>query len=297
MTTIEDTKTEAAVVATLAGQALGAESLAVGEVYLVADEDGGTRVIDTDGYAPNPRHKEAKRSVTDAASFVAYVNRHADDHTEVYAHTNSSTVIAVIDSHDEATGDPGWQKHRVSLDLEHSKQWLAWKNADGKLLPQDEFADFIDDQWNDVIDPEPARMIDIARTFQAHTKVNFESAIRDTSGDVKLSFIEDTTAKAGQKGDIEIPARIQLALRPYIGGPIYSIWANFRYRLRGGSVSLGFKLERPELILEAAFADIVTEIRDGKTEKRPSADSSELVETRVHDGIGDVPIFYGRPAA
>lgn len=60
---------------------------------------------------------------------------------------------------------------------------------------------------------------------------------------------------------------------------------------------LGFKLERPELILEAAFADIVSEIRDGKTDKRPNADSSELIETRVHDGIGDVPIFYGRPAA
>jgi uncharacterized protein YfdQ (DUF2303 family) len=299
MTTIEDTKTEAAVVAELADQAAENQRVAisVGEVYLVRGGDGELRIVDTDGYAPNPRHKEAKRSVTDAASFVAYVNRHADDHTEVYAHTNTSKVVAVIDSHDESTGDPGWQKHRVSLDLEHSKQWLAWKNADGQLLAQDEFADFIDDQWNDVIDPEPARMIDIARTFQAHTKVNFESVIRDTSGDVKLSYIEDTAAKAGQKGDIEIPARIQLALRPYIGGPIYSIWANFRYRLRGGSVSLGFKLERPELILEAAFADIVTEIRDGKTEKRANADSSELVETRVHDGIGNVPIFYGRPAA
>ncbi len=293
MTTIEDTKTEAAVVAQIQQQADGEAHVPIhpGELYLIPDSMGGLRQIDTDEYSANPRRKEAKRSVTDAASFVAYLNRHADDHTEVYAHTNSSKVIGVIDSHDEATGDAGWQKHRISLDLEHSKQWLAWTKADGKLLAQDEFADFIDDQWNDVIDPEPARMIDIARTFQAHTKVNFESALRETSGDVKLSYIEDTAAKAGQKGDIEIPARIQLALRPYVGGPIYSIWASFRYRLRGGSVALGFKLERPELILEAAFADIVTEIREGKTDKRDGE------ETRVHDGIGDVPIFYGRPAA
>ena len=209
----------------------------------------------------------------------------------MYAHTNTSKVIAVIDSHDGGGYEAGWQKHRVSLDLEHSKQWIAWKAADGKLFEQDEFADFIDDQWNDVIDPEPARMIDIARTFQAHTKVNFESAIRDQSGDVKLSYVEDTNAKAGQKGDIEIPARIQLALRPYVGGPIYSIWANFRYRLRGGSVTLGFKLERPELILEAAFADIVTELRDGRTDKKDGT------ETVVHQGIGDVPVFMGKPSA
>ncbi|MGN8024724.1 DUF2303 family protein [Microbacterium sp. 22242] len=293
MTTIEDTKTEAAVVAELADQAAENQrvSIAVGEVYLVRGAEGELRVVDTDAYAEHPRHKEAKRSVTDAKSFVEYVNRHGGPGSEVYAHTNTSKVVAVLDSHEGAERDPGWQKHRISLDLEHSKQWIAWKAADGKLFPQDEFADFIDDQWNDVIDPEPARMIDIARTFQAHTNVNFESAIREQSGDVNLSYIEDTKAKAGQKGNIEIPARIQIALRPYVGGPIYSIWASFRYRLRGGAVALGFKLERPELTLEAAFADIVTEIRDGRTDKKDGA------ETRIHDGIGAVPIFMGRPAA
>lgn len=297
MTTIEDTKTEAAVVATLAGQALGAESLAVGEVYLVADEHGGTRVIDTDEYGGAPRHVKGARSVTDAESFVGYVNRHKIPGTEVYAHINTSKVIGVIDSHEGTDAPAGWQKHRVSLDLEHSKAWLAWVEADGKLFQQAEFADFLDDRYLDVIVPDAAVMIDIARTFQAKTKVDFESGIREASGDVKLTFKEETAAKAGHKGDIEIPSRIQLALRPYVGGPIYSIWASFRYRLSGGNVFLGFKLERPELILEAAFADIVAEIRVGKTDKRPNADSSELVETRVHDGIGDVPIFYGRPAA
>ncbi|MEA1264217.1 DUF2303 family protein [Microbacterium sp. STF-2] len=299
MTTIEDTKTDAAVVAELADQAAENQRVAIatGEVYLVRGDEGELRLIDTDSYAEHPRHEAAARSVTDAESFVKYVNRHALDGTEVYAHINSSKVIAVIDSHESTGGEPGWQKHRVSLDLEHSKAWLAWAAADGKLATQEEFADFLDDRYLDVIEPTPAQMIDIARTFQAKTKVNFESGVRETSGEVKLTYQEETTAKAGQKGDIEIPSRIQLALRPYVGGPIYSIWASFRYRLRGGSVVLGFKLERPELILEAAFADIVSEIRDGKTDKRPNADSSELVETRVHDGIGDVPIFYGRPAA
>lgn len=293
MTTIEDTKTEAAVVAELQRQADGEMHipLKAGEVYLVPKSvTSSMDTIDTDDYADCPRRKTGARSVTDAASFVAYVNRHADAHTEVYAHTNTSKVVGIIDSHDESGSDGGWQKHRVTLDLEHSKPWLAWTKADGTLFEQADFADFIDDRWNDVIDPEPARMVDIARTFQANTKVSFESALREASGDVNLQFVEDTTAKAGQKGNIEIPARIQLALRPYVGGPIYSIWASFRYRLRSGQVFLGFKLERPENILEAAFADIVTEIRDGRTNKRDD------VETRVHDGIGDVPIFMGRPS-
>ena len=295
MTSIEDTKTEAAVVASIQQQADSEahQPIAASEVYLVPDGQGGLRVVDTDAYGQVPRHREAKRLVTDAASFVAYVNRHKVAGTEIYAHTNTSSVVAVIDSH-EAIDDGafgGWQKHKLSLVLETSKAWLAWEAADGKLVDQQTFADFLDDRYLDVIDPAPAVLIDIARTFQAKTSVNFESGFREGSGDVTLQYIEDTKAKAGQKGDIEIPARIQLALRPYVGGPIYSIWASFRYRLTGGNVVLGFRLERPENILEAAFADIVTEIRDGRTDKKDG------VETRVHDGIGEVPIFAGKPSA
>ncbi len=285
--------TEAGTVADLAD--LAAESqrvpVAVGGVYLVRNLGGGLTVLDTDAYAETPRHVKGARVVTDAASFVAYVNRHKITGTEVYHHAGTSSVVGVIDSHEGADADPGWQKHTVRLVLEHSKAWAAWAAADGKLFDQAAFADFLDDRYIDVIDPAPAVLIDIARTFQAKTKVDFESGIREGSGDVTLNYVEETTAKAGQKGDIQIPARIQLAVRPYLGGPIYSIWANFRYRLTGGNVVLGFRLERPENILEAAFADIVTEIRDGRVDTRDG------VDTVVHQGVGDVPIFAGKPSA
>lgn len=281
--------TEASVVAELADQADTEARVPIdeGEIYLARGSAGELRVIDTDDYAAAPRHTKASRVVTDAASLVAYVNRHKVSGTEIFAHTNTSTVIAVIDSHEGTTGLPGWQKHTVRLALEKSKAWLAWEAVDGKLLEQDAFADFLDDRYLDVIEPDPARMIDIARTFQAKTKVDFESGIREASGDVTLHFKEETSVKAGQKGDIEIPARVKLALRPYVGGPIYFIWASFRYRLRGGAVLLGFRLERPENILDAAFADIVTEIRDGANDKDGN---------QIHAGVGDVPVFAGKPS-
>ena len=223
MTTIEDTKTEAAVVSTIAQQALEAQTVDAGEVYVLPTGDGGSKVVDTDAYAETPRHVIASRVVTDAASFVKYVNRHRLPGTEVFAHTNTSSVVAVIDSHESTQledAEGGWQKHRLTLGLEKSKAWLAWEKADGELFDQSTFADLLDDRYLDVIDPAPAVLIDIARTFQAKTKVDFESGVREASGDVTLNYVEETTAKAGQKGNIEIPARIQLAIRPYVGGPL-----------------------------------------------------------------------------
>lgn len=277
---------DAAVVADLAQQAAEPTELQY-DVWAVADGPGKVRIVDLDEYSPIPRHRRANRVVTDARSFVEYVNRHKIDGTEIYAHTNSSSVVAVIDSHESAVGNPGLQKHQLRLALEKSKPWLAWEKADGHLFAQDEFADFLEDRYLDVREPAPALLIDIATTFQAKTNVDFNSGVRLDSGDVRLTFEEKTTAKAGQKGDIEIPKRIELVIRPYIGGPIYSIWASFRYRLRGGSVFLGFKLERPENILDAAFADIVAEIRDGATDKDG---------VQVHPGVGGVPIFNGKPS-
>lgn len=293
MTSIEDTKTEAAVVAELAD--LAAESqrvpVAVGEVYLVRDGQGGLYTIDTDEYAATPRHTAAHRTVTDAASFVKYVNRHKTAGTEVYAHTASSAVVAVIDSHEGTDADAGWQKHKLTLALEHTPAWLAWAERDlakdkHAWFDQQSFAEFIEDRALDVLSPDHGTLIDIATTFEAKQKADFGSAVRLQDGSVKFEYQETVAAKAGQKGELQIPKQFEIAVRPYFGGPIYKLVAQFRYRISGNGLLLGYALERPEVILEKAFEDIVTEIRDGKHEQGEWPD---------HDGIGDVPIFYGRP--
>ncbi|MCC4906933.1 DUF2303 family protein [Microbacterium sp. cx-59] len=283
--------TEAESVTSIAQQAVEPRKVEVGTVYAVADGSGGIRVVDTDGYDLSPRHKAANRTVTDAISFVTYVNRHCLPGTEVYAHTSASSVVAVIDSHEGTDSLPGWQKHKLTLGLEHTKAWLAWVARDlgtneRAWMSQQEFAEFIEDRALDVHDPDHARLIELATKFEATTKVEFGSAVRLDNGEVKFEYTETVGPRKGNKGGIDLPKELKLGLRPYIGGPIYYVFASLRYRMRSEGLVLGVALQRPENILEAAFADIVTEIRDGIEEKdgKPG-----------HPGIGDVPIFYGKP--
>lgn len=294
MTTLEETKTEAAVVAEIARQSDGEahEPIEPGEVYLVPDGSGGLTVVDTDKYGESPRHETGARTVTDAKSFVDYVNRHARPGTEVFAHTATSSVVAVIDSHEPTGGATGWQKHTVRLALEHTKSWLAWAAHDlganeKAWFDQVQFADFIEQNALDVRVPDHATLIDIATTFEAKQKADFGSAVRQQDGSVRFEYSETIAAKAGQKGELNIPKEFELAVRPYIGGPIYKLVASFRYRIGAGGLRLGYALQRPEVILESAFTDIVTEIRDGRHDKGEWPD---------HDGIGAVPIFNGKPA-
>lgn len=285
--------TEAESVANLAVQTVAPHTLTPGTIYTIPDGEGSVRQIDTDEYAEFPRRATGSRRVTDAASFVAYVQRHKTPGTEVYAHTSSSSVIGVIDSHRGTDQDPGWQKHTLTLALEHTKAWLAWTANDLGTNPrgwmdQLTFAEFIEDRGLDVKVPDYATLIELATKFEATKSVEFASSVRATTGEVRFEYNETVGPKKGTKGDITLPKELELGLRPYIGGPVYYVVAALRYRMRSEGLVLGYTLQRPENILEAAFADIVTEIRDGNGVD-PSA------PTPGHTGIGDVPIFYGRP--
>lgn len=279
------TSTENGVVAVLAQQAAEPNILEPGVLYAHLGSEGEIILADTDHYAEHPRRAKAKRTVTSAASFVAYVDRHATAATEVYADTPNSTVIAVLDSHEGADLPAGWEGHKLTLSLEKTDAWTAWAAADGKWLQQLEFAEFIEDRASDVKEPTAADLLELAQSFQAHRNVEFESSERMKDGQTNLAFKETVTAKAGQKGNIVIPDELLLVLKPYVGGPAYHVYARFRYRLNGAQLSLGIVLQRPQEILDAAFADVVTAIRDGEQARDGWP---------AHGGITQ-PIFYGRP--
>ncbi len=297
------TDTENQTLAEYAQQAAAPAPVEPGSLIVIADGDGSVKVVDTDEYAAHPRRAKSTRTVNDAASFVAYLAKHGLANSEVWADTVNSTVVGVIDAHTDASEatvaspQAGWESHKVNLKLEKSKPWLAWEQSDGVMMAQLDFAEFIDLRAIDVRTPAPAELIELAQHFQAKRNLDYESSERMSDGQTQLTYKETTTAKAGTKGHIEIPDTLQLVLKPYIGGPAYFVTARFRYRLVGAVLQLGYVLERPQEILDAAFADIVALIRDGKEDtpdREATATSPAVAGSPGFPGVTQ-PIYYGRP--
>jgi uncharacterized protein YfdQ (DUF2303 family) len=287
----ETTRTETDAVREIAAQATRPEELDTGRVYALAGKDGTVLTTSTDAWAEHPRRAEADRIVYDSASFATYLAKHGTpEETEVFADVQTATIVAVVDSHGGAGSDPGWQKHRITLALTKSPAWLAWEKHDGELLPQARFAELIELQAPDVHKPTAADLLDLAQTFSAQKDVDYVSSERLADGQIRLRYEETISAKAGQKGDVEIPSRIELVVRPYIGAPPYRIGARFRYRIdRDQHLSLGYVLERPHLVLEAAFGDVVAALRTGGAEENAAKD-----EPTPFPAV-EAPIFQGRP--
>lgn len=280
----ENNDTQAAINAGVIIGSIAAEPIDRGKLYLTRNPiTGEVEVLDTntDLYLDDPKRKEGSIVLRDAESFLAYWRKHHLPQSEVFSDVEAATVTAIFDAHNasspdgEFPGTAGWGKHRATLSVRKTAQWLAWEGMDRKWMTQRTFAEHIEDHLDDIAAPPAAEMLELAMSFQAKKDVEFKSSNILSSSQRELVYQEDVSATAGRTGSITIPATFDLGLEPFEGTEAYKVTARFRYRIEDGALSLAYFLIDPDKVLREVFGDILTEIQAG---------------------IGDTPIVRGTPA-
>lgn len=258
MTDIDNVQT----IVTTATRAAQGQALDVGKVYAFSTTTG-VHQIDLTGeqYKDQPTRKTGTTTVRDAAAFLAYYTKHHDADTEVYSDVERLSVTAVLDANTPTAAR--WGGHRLTLGLRTTKAWTEWTAADGKLLSQDAFAQFLESHLPDLVNPDAATMLEIAQSIQASTNGQFQSASRLQSGARKFVFTEETTATAGRGSDLEIPEVFKIAVAPFEGAVRYSVNARLKYRLSRSELTIGYLLEQPEERVATAFGEVVALIAAG----------------------------------
>lgn len=261
----------------LAYRAGTSEPLDYDTPYLVRDADGTTRVIITpQNPDAKPAYKTATHMVTDVTSFTAYLEKHGVyGETEIQVHEANTEITAIIDAGN--AGEPGRCEHHITLNPPVDPDWTAWVRIDGMLNDQEGFAEFIENHTQNIRTPDAATMLEIAESMHVNTSVEFEQGVRTQDGQVRIGYRETSQSKAGANGDLEIPATIELQLAPFKNGPTYKVEARLRWRIRNKQLSIGVKLNRPDLVMDAAFAAIVERVEAWNT---PEEDHPTYLITR-----------------
>lgn len=259
-----------------------------GRFFSVVAPAGATHhVVDleehADAFRANPRRKTGTFHAHTGAAFISYLEKHCLQQTEVWADIERRSVTAVVNAHDgvhDDSGtyvgpmDAGWGDHRLELKLQHTPAWQAWTMHDGKFLTQAQFAELLEERLQDVVDPDGATLTEIARTFRATKAVAFESDTVLSSGQVQLGYREEIEAKAGRKGNIDIPEKFTLGLTPFEGGKPYAVLARLRFSIDDQKLRIKYVLDRPADVVRLAFDEVVGVIGAGV----------------------DAPLFHGRSA-
>lgn len=261
-------ETEVESVAALARSAAKPSELEAGRIYARANADGDIKFEDTDlkfedtdRWAAKPRRVERVPLLTDAASFLRYLDRRGalgnSAALEVWADLTHLRFTAILD------GKDGWRGDRATLELTESPEWAAWTVRSGALRSQLDFADFIEDNLGSIAEPDGAVLLEIVQSMQGRSKVEWKSAEWIANGARSFAWVEEVDAKAGKKGTLEIPAKFTLGLRPFIGSEPFKVTANLRYRITDGTLQIGFKLPDVGRIVEQAFNDVVAAVEAG----------------------------------
>lgn len=223
--------------------------------------DENVRVVDLEQHLLKPRRPRGTVTVHDPADFAQLVNRLSEsEHTTVWADVDSNKVTAVFDDHADSDV-AGWRQHTASLALKADPDWTRWLATDNKLDDQEWFADFLENVSHTVIDPDAATMLEIATTFRATVGSSYSGGLKVQSGDVSLTYKQETEARAGASGQLEIPNTFTVRLAPWLGVDAVDVTARLRYRLRDGNLKIGYSLLRPDRVKQEAFALILQRLR------------------------------------
>lgn len=232
--------------------------------------NGGQGVTSYAELLDRPQRVTARPVFFDVASFVQYVARFRDPDTTIFVDRATATLTAVLDYHQEtednlsiAVNGARWGSHVATFKARPTPEWMTWTTASGKRKSQLEFAEFLEDNLADIASPPGAEIYEIARSLEAAKSASFLSGIRLTDGQSQLRYEETITAKAGEKGHLEIPERFLLGLAPFEGAERFEVVARFRYRITDGKLQLWFDLLRPHKVVEAAFDAVVATAAQG----------------------------------
>lgn len=245
-----------------AQRAVDPVEMELGNVYAVATANGDVKMLDLTGdqYRDQPKRKSGTIQVRDVPTLAELWMKHAvNGISEIYADRDGLAATAVFDAHGRE--ETGWGKYRAVLALKFSEAYKAWTAYDGRLMPQEQFAEFLEDNRADIREPSAGELLEVAQTLQGTAKVDWQAGHRLVDGQRRIAFLETTEAKAGVKGELAIPTQITIGVAVFDGAAVaHAFTARFRHRIEGGNLRLMYKLDRPADVVTAAFDGLVDEV-------------------------------------
>lgn len=232
----------------------------------------GYEVVALDYLIPqtNPLHAEAAPNLQSAGSFIAYVNRFAQDgKTVVFANMNQAKLTAIVDYHE--TKQANFGKHVAHFQPAKSTQWEMWASNSGKPKSQSDFAELIEGARSAIASPAPPRkgiaadlasLLEVTRGLQAKTEVNWSAGVRLKDGTNRLSFSEEVKGMV-TTGNVEIPDGFEILVPIFFGSTPQRVECQFRFSMKAGQLSLMYVIHEKTEIEQKAFEVIVDEIAAG----------------------------------
>lgn len=196
----------------------------------------------------------------DVRGFIDYVNTFklaGDEHGEsrIYAGPfEKAHLEARIDDHQP--GEASHVTHIAIFPCPFTREWKTWTESNAKKLDQIAFAEFLEANLVDIVEPNATDLLSATLDFSNSSKGEFASAVRLKDGTTQFKWSQDNSGM-----EARFPDRIKIGLRVYEGlEQSYALSARLKFRLNNGALTLWYELERPDLVQRAAYEKLLAEV-------------------------------------
>jgi uncharacterized protein YfdQ (DUF2303 family) len=257
------TYTEATAIARIAQLATEPTRFSENGIPIVALAEGLTlhsleKINDT------PSRTKASVALATIADHIAYIKAQRDDsgsqNTVLFADRHQLRFHTILDYHDRET--PSWLEHSLTTTLALSKQLQTWITKAGVWMPQEQFAEFLDENLGDIQDPTPATVLDFVECLTCTRKEAFRSAMNQTTGEVQ--FVWEKSNSTDER--TSIVRDFTLGIPVWHRGDAFAIKARLHHRIKendGGKagVNFRFKLEQIDRIQDKLWDEAIARLR------------------------------------
>lgn len=198
---------------------------------VLVDANGAQRIERMDGFEP-PR-KKASAAFVEAQSFIEYVNLYADAHSRLFCDVEQRAFTAILDYHDPASGDDLGRRgqHKATFLMKLTPEMEAWMKLAAEPVRQADFAEFLEDHYTDIEEPDGASILELAKSLEVRNNSSVKAVQRASDGGYNLTYAEDVST------GVDVPSRFLLAIPVFQGGGLMRLPVRLRFRAAGGAVA------------------------------------------------------------
>lgn len=279
-----------------AGKALGGVNLflqrtAEGIPYVVVHENMKPQVLVDllkleESRSERPRGINGVAQILTEQSLIEHINRFKDLHSVLFATASGVTVVydyhqpfgsivpaEVLRGRDTSAR---WCRHRAEYTPKLSREWEKWVVGSGRAMTQTEFADFLDENDQDIAGPTDNRkvptqadLVTLGHTLKVTSEDVVEATIDRTTGNYQMVAKQDMKPT----GECKIPKEFDILIPIFDGGEKVRICCKFRLQKSGGQLKFGWVVPTAARMLREEYYEMAK---------------------RVGDKAG-VPVFHGSP--
>jgi uncharacterized protein YfdQ (DUF2303 family) len=225
----------------------------------------GHRLESVEPLLAKPLARRTTVSLQTAESFGRFVAEFVTAATRLFAAPSAEggKFVAIIDYHGTKEEEASWCAFKVQLQCQFSLQWKLWSGSNNKFMPQREFAEFLESNSAQIMDPPSAEFLEVAQNLQVSAGVAITGVTRLDDGRDQINYEAVTVAKAGEKGNLAIPSMFILALPVFEGTTAWKIKARLRTRVTDQKkLELKYELVNPQNTLREAWEEQINIIKE-----------------------------------